>query len=213
MQSGELLDALFTGNGAYQPSILAYPTQSGSPYFPNSLTARTAPSGTGNLMYESGKPSNPYTRQATLSLEKALGGGFTMNLGYVGSRGLKLRTAEEVNIATTTKKVTYTILDEDGSKSGTYSPYFYRYRLDTTRAHVYEVTNGGSSWYNAMVAELSKKMTHGFTAHISYTWAHAIDDVGSPLVVGGLPVGSSANDFRADQGNSANDQRHRAVID
>lgn len=213
MQSGELLDALFVGNGAYQPSILAYPTQTGSPYFPYSLTARTPPSGTGNLMYESGKPSNPYTRQATLSLEKALGSGFTMNLGYVGSRGIKLRTAEEVNIAATTKKVTYTILDEDGSKTGTYSPYFYRYRLDTTRAHVYEVTNGGSSWYNALVAELSRKMTHGFTAHISYTWSHAIDDVGSPLIAGGLPVGSSANDFRADQGNSANDQRHRAVID
>lgn len=213
MQSGEVTDALLLGNGAYQPSITANATQTAAPTFPNYLTVSKAASGLGNLLFQSGKPSNPYSRQISLSLEKYVGSGFTMSLGYLGSNGLKLQTAEEVNLQETTKKVTYAIHDSDGAKTGTYSTYFWRYRLDTTRAHVYEVTNGGSSWYHAMVAQLNRRMTHGLTFHASYTWAHAIDDVGSPLVMGGLPVGSYGNDFRFDQGSSSTDQRHRAVFD
>ncbi|WP_321473623.1 TonB-dependent receptor domain-containing protein [uncultured Paludibaculum sp.] len=213
LQSGELTDALLLGNGAYQPSVLANPTQTSAPTFPNYFTATKAPTAMGNVMYQSGKPSNPYSRQIQASLEKDLGSGLTMSLGYVGSSGIKLQTAEEINLATTTKKVTYAIHDEDGAKTDTYSTYFWRYRLDTTRAHVYQVSNGGSSWYHALVAQLNRRMSHGLTAHASYTWSHAIDDVGSPSVAGGLPVGSYGNDFRFDQGSSSFDQRHRAVID
>lgn len=213
MASGELVDALLLGNGAYQPSITAYPTIGTAPSFPNYLTSTKAASGIGDLLYQYGKPSNPYSRQVSASIEKYVGHGFTMNLGYMGSSGIKLFAAEEVNLQETTKKVTYAVHDLDGAKTDTYQTFFWRYRLDNTRAHVYQVSNGGSSWYHAFVAQLSRRMSRGLAFHASYTWSHLIDDVSSPVIVAGLPVGSYGNDFRFDQGNSNLDQRHRAVFD
>ena len=47
---------------------------------------------------------------------------------------------------------------------------------DTRYAHLYEVDNGGQSWYNGLALQLRKRMSHGLSTGVSYTWSHAIDD-------------------------------------
>jgi hypothetical protein len=59
--------------------------------------------------------------------------------------------------------------------------------------------------------QLRKKMAHGISAQASYTYSHATDDVGGPPVLGPGPASTYDGDYRADQGASAFDQRHRVT--
>jgi hypothetical protein len=209
--SGELLDALFLGNGSYQSSIQVGPTQTGAPLFPRVLSAGGIPTGTVNLMFAASKLRNPYTKQSTVTVERYAGAGVTVSASYIGSRGVKLWAAEDVNLSTI-EDATYTIADTSGHAAGAFSTGIYTERADTDYAHIYQVVNGGSSWYRALVVQLRKRMEHGFSAQASYTYSHAIDDAGGELVAGGVPWNSNNSDHASDRGNSATDQRHRAVF-
>src|SRR5204862_1434359 len=89
-------------------------------------------------------------------------------------------------------------------------------RVDNRYRKILQVENGGQSWYNALALQLQKRMSHGLTAQVSYTWSHAIDD--------GNEQGASNNisstfnnatyngNYRYDKGSTTLDQRHRAVI-
>ena len=39
-----------------------------------------------------------------------------------------------------------------------------------------QVENGGQSWYNGLVVQLRKRMSHGLEGSVAYTWSHAIDN-------------------------------------
>jgi hypothetical protein len=214
--SGELIDALFLGNGSYQSSIQMGPTQTDAPLFPNALSSALLeddiPTGTVNLMYADSSLRNPYTKQSTVTLERYAGAGVTVSASYIGSRGVKLWAAEDINV-NTVEDATYTILDTSGRAAGTYSTGVYTARGDYKYAHVYQVVNGGSSWYRALALQVRKRMEHGFSARASYTYSHAIDDAGGARVAGGVPWNSNNTDHASDRGNSSTDQRHRAVFD
>ena len=207
--SGELLDGLFLGNGVYQNSILVSSFQSGSPVFPKVLSTASVPI---NLMYASAKLRNPYTKQSTVSIERRLGFGTTLTASYVGASGTKLLTASDVNLTPITNSGTYTIDDASGNKVGTYYTYLWTARNDSRFAHIYQIGNGGSSWYRALAIQLRKPMSHGLSLQASYTWSHAIDDVGGPLVSGAVPSSYYDSNQRVDLGSSATDQRHRVVV-
>jgi len=58
--AGQVVDALFLGNGQYQTSIAVNPNQSGALVFPNVFApTATVPNGTTNLMYAVGNGANP----------------------------------------------------------------------------------------------------------------------------------------------------------
>ena len=210
--SGELLDALFLGNGSYQSSILVSPAQTGAPLFPAVLPAASISTGTVNLMYAFPKLRNPYTRQSTATLERYAGAGVTVSASYIGSRGVKLWAAEELNLITLGTG-TYTIADTSGQATGTFTTPIWTGRGDANYAHVFQVNNGGASSYRAFVVQLRKRMQRGFSAQASYTWSRATDDAGGARIAGGVPWNSYNTDHAADQGDSATDQRHRAVFD
>ena len=42
-------------------------------------------------------------------------------------------------------------------------------------AGLIQVENGGQSWYNGLVVQLRKRMSHGLEGSVAYTWSHAID--------------------------------------
>jgi hypothetical protein len=59
--------------------------------------------------------------------------------------------------------------------------------------------------------QVRQPLSHGLALQFNYTFSHALDDVGnSPQ---GISLGSSNNDYAADKGSSASDQRQRATID
>jgi hypothetical protein len=211
--SGELMDALFLGNGVYQSRVEVSPAQSGSPLFPAVLPASAIPTGTVNVMYADAKLRSPYTKQTTVAIERDLGRGTLVTASYVGVRGVKLWTAVDMNLAEPNRSATYTITDASGQRTGTFTTAVWTSRVDPSHAHVFEVSNGGSSWYRALTLQLRQRIGKNFSARAAYTWSHAIDDQGGNFVSGSIPWNSYNADHRMDRGSSAFDQRHRAAFD
>ena len=72
----------------------------------------------------------------------------------------------------------------------------------------FEADSKWDSTYDGLLVHLSKRLSHNFSAEISYTYSHSIDDGPNPSFV--LIPQDSAN-FRAERANSADDVRHRFV--
>jgi len=71
-----------------------------------------------------------------------------------------------------------------------------------------------SSIYHGLQTKITHRFTHGLQCQGAYTWSHAIDDAGDPLVPGAgnrsFPRNSRA--LYQERGNSDNDIRHVGVI-
>jgi hypothetical protein len=215
--SGQLLDALYLGNAVYQTSILATPNQGGAPSFPNIIaSAGRIPNGTTNVSYTTGSFRNPHTQEYSLSIERRVLAGTTVSLSGLHIRGFKLWTTEDYNQANPSSAQatteTYTIDNAAGQASGSYTTPYWIARNNGNFAHVFQIENGGSSWYNAVSLQIRKQMSRGLSLAATYTWSHAIDDAGQSVPFGTAASSTFNQMYTADKGNSAFDQRQRAVI-
>ena len=216
---GNGLDTLFLGNGRYQTSISVNPTQTGSPVFPNIVpNAASVPAGTANLTFaDQNHFRNPYTEQGTIAIEHQLAHDMAFTASYIWSRGVQLWTSRDINLGSPTATGTYIIDDTSGNQVGTFTTPLWvaSSKVDTRYSHIYEVDNGGQSWYNGLALQLRKRMSHGLTAGFSYTWSHAIDDAnqnGASGTIGWTQSNLAAGNYPLDKGSSPLDQRHRAVV-
>jgi hypothetical protein len=211
--SGQLLNTLFLGNSQYQPSISVNPNQPGAPAFPVIIPAiNKIPVGTENIVYANSKLRNPYTQDINIAVERSLPSNSTLTLGYIRTRAYKMWTASDQNLTPTTTNETYTIDNAAGQAVGSYTTPFYIGRDNGGYAHVYQVDNNGSFWYNALAVQWRMRLSHGLSLWTSYTWSHATDDLGMNSLLGFSLVPSSTGDLNVDRGRSALDQRQRAVI-
>jgi hypothetical protein len=212
---GQLLDALFLGNALGQTSITVNPNQAGAPLFPNVLAPASAiPSGATNVMYAASKLRDPHTQQYHFAVERSLTSSTTLSVNAIRQHGFKLWTLNDVNLQNPTVSKTYSIVDSaTGVQTGSYTTLLYTARNDPKSAHVYNVLNEGSSWYNAASVELRQRLWHGLSLQASYTYSHSIDDVGGSTIAGFLPLNATNNDVLSDKADSTFDQRHRAVVD
>jgi len=213
------LDTLLLGNGVFQPNIYVTSSTSGSPVFPNVFASSTGlPSGTVNLSYASPDFHNPYTQQGNVSLERELTHNLGLTVSYIWSRGIGIWTQRDMNLGAPGPTVTYKIQDASGNQVGTYTTpvYITGNKADSRYGKILQVENGGQSWYNGLAVQLRKRMSHGLTANLSYTWSHAIDDAdqqGASWNIGwNYNNVTTPGDYRADKGSSTLDQRHRMVI-
>jgi hypothetical protein len=209
----QTLDALFLGNGQYQTSISVNPNQVGALVFPNvySPTA-TLPNGTTNLMYAVGKWRQPYNQQASAALERRLTIDTVLTVNLIHSRGLKLWTADDQNLAAPTITETYTIENANNQATSTFATNVYNAKNDTAKAHTYQFENGGSSWYDAAVVQLRKQVARTLSVQASYTFSKSIDDVSGTPVAPGVPANFAPGASASDRGNSPADQRQRGTV-
>ena len=216
--SGQLIDALYLGNGVYQTNISVNPNQAGAPVFPQVFaTASKTPNGTENVVYSTTKFTNPYAQETSVALERAIGSGTTVTLSLLHSRGYKLWTTQDFNQAnpssTQITSETYNIDNASGQTVGNYTTTNYITSKNNAHfAHVYQIENGGSSWYNAAALQIHKSMSHGLGLEASYSFSHAIDNSGQNAPFGTAFSSTVNGNYPSDRGNSAFDQRHRAVI-
>jgi hypothetical protein len=217
---GNMLDTLFLGNGKYQTAVSLNNTQAGGPVFNTLLPSATGlPTGAVNLNVADPNFRAPYTQQGTLAIEHQLTHDMVLTANYIWTRGIGLYTQRDLNLgAPTSTPFTYIIQDAGGNNVGTYStPLFIAAnKVDPRYGKILSVENGGQSWYNALAIQLEKRMSHGLSAQLSYTWSHAIDD--------GNEEGASNNisntfnnatfngNYALDKGSSTLDQRHRLSL-
>jgi len=216
-QSG-LIQNLFPGNGLYQQFVSIQPTQAGAPIFPNVLqSAAGLPLGSVDLQFADKNFRNPYTLQADVTIERELTPSLGLSVSYVYSRGVQLFTTRDLNLGAPGPTTTFRVNDASGNQVNTFTTqtYLSANKVDRRYGRIWQVENGGQSWYNGMVVQLNKRFSHGFQGSIAYTWSHAID-------LGNVGAGSDALFFTTlrtfnnyvsgiDRGSSALDQRHRFV--
>lgn len=203
----------FVNNGVVQPVYALTPTAAGSPSFPNVLAA--IPTGTGRVTINLASPDfvNPLMHQGNLELERELGGDFSVAVRYLVTRGTKLPTTRDANIAPSTTTRSYNVLNASGGVERSITLPFYTARLNPAFGQLLTYETVINSWYNAMVLQVNKRFSDGLQFMAYYTWSHSLDDGQGSYTF--LPSSSAVLDpynRRGDYGNSGFDQRQRFVF-
>jgi len=90
-------------------------------------------------------------------------------------------------------------------------PFFAQ--LPSITGSIGEYFTTGNSSYNALQASFERRLQHGLTFNINYTWAHGIDDVTGLSNENGDGLGVLPNQIsKIDRGNSDVDIRHRIAM-
>jgi hypothetical protein len=185
-----LANALLSANNTTdysQARLLSYtfsPTQVGAPVFPNVAAAPPA-AALENFSTMQKNIQNPYSQQATLGLEQQLSAKSSLGLSYQHVRGEHLISSYNTNIGLT------------GS------------RPDLTRGNVKPYSSVFDSYYDGLEVSLLERPVSWGSARVSYTWSHAIDDVGEFFF--SSPINNF--DLGVDRSRSDDDQRNRVVFD
>lgn len=128
---------------------------------------------------------NPYLQIWSLGVQKELGSNYLFEVNYVGSKGSRLFQRIELNPyqgwnSTCIANLAPTLI-ADGIGNLAVPGQCRFSRIDDTHGDITEVTNGGSSSYNALQATLTKRLSRNrhfgdFTFTMAYTWSHLIDN-------------------------------------
>ena len=212
--SGQLLDALFLGNGLYQTSVSVNPNQGGAPVFPSIFPlVSKVPNGVTNVTYTTSTFHNAYAQEASVAIERQVGADTTVTLSFLGSRGKRLWTTQDANLVTPpTQSETYNVNNAGGQAVSTYTTQVWTGKINNNFAHAYLIENGGLSWYNAAALQVRKRMSHGLSLAASYTFSHTIDNTGQNPAFGTAFSSTFNANYNGDKGNSAFDQRQHALI-
>ena len=169
----------------------------------------------------------PYVQQTSLTLEKEVGANNAISASYLYVHGEHLIRARDTNLPAPTME-SYPVFSEDDTFTGNYvqEPSFGTWQMtrsltcpftpcinDVQRPipqlgaiNVFE--SKASSVYHGLTVSARRRMTHGFSFRIGYTYAKAIDD-GADALVAGRPSTVENAFAPSERGLSVTDQRHR----
>ena len=185
-------DPIFVAD--YNPDYTAVPPWPGTtatnsaifPTFPSNLAF--TPSAAPGWEYYINKA--PYLIQYNLNIQRELGQGTVLNVGYVGSHGVGMLTEQEKNASPATivnGVYTWGTLNAAGTAIVPVP------RPNTHFAGLAETEPGSSSRYNSLQVSLNRRLTHNLQYQVGYTWSHCTDDGSSPL--GSISGGSTASTY------------------
>jgi hypothetical protein len=118
----------------------------------------------------------PYSVNYNLTIQREFPGQMILSAGYVGSQGRHLQRAIEQNVG-----INPTACAADPTCVGNRAiesintPQFFKYN-GTVFGSVGQQGTDGNSRYNSFQASLNKRMSHGLSFLLSYTWAHSQDN-------------------------------------
>jgi hypothetical protein len=135
---------------------------------------------------------NPYSQHFSFGVEREVGG-FNIGATYLGNRGLKLIRSRNVNL----RQVA----------TNAYGPAFGP--IDPRILQDNRVESSGSSMYNGMTVNVTKRFSRYYQFQAAYTLSKAIDDTTDFIT--DLQAANQLN-LRGERSLSTFDQRHRLVI-
>jgi Carboxypeptidase regulatory-like domain/TonB dependent receptor len=175
----------------------------------------------------------PYAQDWNLNVQHSFGADWLLQVGYVGTTGVRLPRFIEGNPATYIPGVDTTSpgcsvanpcaisTENNVNQRRLYSGCTL---ADPPSSCVYssvgEIASIANSSYNALEASLRKRFSHGLSFLASYTWSHSIDDVSSFNITGSASqdtagendLAQNPNDLAAERGRSMFDARNRFVL-
>jgi outer membrane receptor protein involved in Fe transport len=171
------------------------------------------------LLVVSPKLKLPYAQDWNLNLQRSIGTDWLVQIGYVGTTGVRLPRFIEGNPAiyypgqSTENNVNQRRLYSGCTLTSPPS-------VPCNYASVGEIAGIANSAYNALETSVRKRFGHGISFLASYTLSKSIDDVSSFNITGSAsqPVAGENDlaqnpfDLAAERGRSMFDSRHRLVL-
>jgi len=190
-------DAFVNAGTARYISASLRPGDDGAPAYPGTLASLPPGEIPPQPSIETVNPDldNPYTWLSNVQLERALTDDVAVAVGFVNSTGRSIPAQASINYlpSASTLPDGRTLFDRST-------------RVWDQFNRVKEVRSTGKSQYNAITVSLNKRMSHGFQAQASYTWAKAKDHGQG----GGMVVGSIDREGLSDPLNSDLDYSYAA---
>jgi len=175
----------------------------------------------------------PYAQDWNLNIQQSLGADWLLQVGYVGTTGVRLPRFIEGNppvfipgFDTTSPgcSVANPCLNSTENNVNNRRLYSGCTLADPPTSCIYssvgEIASVANSSYNALEASLRKRFSHGLSFLASYTWSHSIDDVSSFNITGSAAqdiagendLAQDPFDLAAERGRSMFDARNRLVL-
>ena len=170
----------------------------------------------------------PYALTWTGSIQRQFGDDYSLELRYLGTRGVHLLTQNRVNIrskvspgfslptflaAPTQAQLNALTLDlADIQAVSAFVPAYEAAGFDAQP--LVDFLSNGNSTYHGASASLNKRLSKGLQFTAAYTWSHLIDDTTAEVfstVLSPRRVEDFQN-LRAERADSALDRRHRFVF-
>lgn len=164
---------------------------------------------------------NPYNQQWTLDTQYALRSDLLLDIGYVGSHGLRLPTQLPYNTAYRPRvpgdscNFLFDASQATGSNAAcatdpNFQPIDTRVPLPNLPSVVYANANVLNANYNSLQVQLRQRFSRGITYQVSYTWSRAFDETsGINNVSGHSGFIQDPHNIQADYGPSSFDQPQR----
>ena len=177
----------------HQPSVSnVVPTQAGAPVFPDILPARVLTTTLVDFTTMDRNLQNAYSKQASVEVERSLGQGRTVSVGYLYLRGSNLLMSVNQNVPTCAAA---------GTNNGCRPNPAYRNNN--------QYSSMGESNHHGLHVSLVQRPSEWASMRVSYTLSKSTNDLGEAFF--SSPI--DPTDISRDWGRSDDDQRHRLVID
>jgi hypothetical protein len=161
----------------------------------------------------------PLAHEMNLSVEQSLPGRLSLQIGYVGTRGMRLPVFLDANLVGQTPHGQGYYLVQDANNHITKTIDVQVYLPTDRRNTALSSFNTGFSiantWYNAMAVTVRRPFVNGLEFLGNFTWAHASDDGqvgGNSGTFYGGDTTTDPNNIRFDNGPSDTDIRSRGTI-
>ncbi len=143
---------------------------------------------------------NAYVQSWNLNIQREVGQGFGVTVGYYGSKGTNLQITRNINQLHNGVRPFPRL-----SASSPILP-------NTTLSNITQRESGGNSSYNALWVTANKRLARGLQFNASYTFSKSIDYNSLTNQNINVRVVQDSFNLRADRGLSDFDARHRFVI-
>lgn len=175
-----------------QPQVAGIlPTQTGAPVFPNILPDRLPSTALVSITTMDKNLDSAYSKQANVEVERALGGGQTLTVGYQYFRGEHLLMSINQNVPTCVAA---------GSNNGC--------RPVSTYANNSQYTGAGTSNYHGLHVAFVQRPRDWASVRVAYTLSKSMNNLGEAF----FSAPTNPADIMKDWGRSDSDQRHRFVL-
>ena len=170
----------------------------------------------------------PYAETYTLTVQRTIGSSYTLEVGYIGTRGIHLATQDQINVQPRVNTA-----NQLGTSVGstvlipTASP-------TTNLAAIKSLSNIVPTWlaagftgkitsyqpysqsnYNGLVTNLTRRFEHGLQMNLSYTWSKTMDDATAEVFATVLTPRRQQNSqcISCDYSRSALDRTNRISLE
>jgi hypothetical protein len=133
----------------------------------------------GQATYVQFNPKRNYVMQWNLGIARELTSTLSLTLGYVGSRGVHLPyRVDNIDMVLPTLTSSGYVFPPTAT-STTLNPNFGRINSTLWQAN---------SFYDALQADMTKRVSRGVEVHAAYTWGKSIDTLSAPLLTTPFPT-------------------------